>query len=494
MWSENYTLGDGVVKMSKRKITARGILQGEHIECPVIITCEYSEFSADPVVYEIMPDMSYFSQYKDSIQRYNDRLSVRGETSEGKQILIPDFKRETLAMYSDFEHSLENPKQVVWTATADVFVEGQLGEFDAAEGEILCTLFTSPSPFANTGVMYQNYPDGQIKIENDRERRGIKWTMSVGEAECIDEYYYLTSEREGIDPAITQVRRSCILLRPTPREKVNLAELLINVQEEFDNTLWLMSFLARRRIIWYEGKAHFYSNESSYKFRKVFIRRKKWLGYIDERVSHRPLIDVDRLKDGLFQQLLSQFQSPEFKEIIHQTIIQLLMSYEQGYIENQYTSVYTGLECLVSGLGIDNSIGLLMPKGEFKKIRKRVKEVLTKELGSSDIVEAISEKIPELQRRSFVAQLLLQLQQHQIELETLWPNSSNSEAVENLRALIRRRNAYIHQASMKDSAQYHDDMLRIRYLLEIWILRLLKCPTDLLSAMAKPYFLSKRHV
>jgi len=473
--------------MRKRKITARGILRGEHIECPVTITGEYSEFDADPVIYKIMLDMPYFSQYIDNRRSHNDRLSVRGETDEGKQIFIPDFKITSYASYTGPGYSHDNPKQVVWTATADTFVEGQLGEFETAGGEVICSLFTSPSPFSDSGVDYLRYQDGQIKLKDNRERRGIKWMTPLGEAEYIDEYDYLTSERVGIEAAVTQIKRSCILLRSVPKEKANLEEILINAQEDFDNVMWLMSFLARRRIVWYEGKARFFPTESAYGFRQVFIRRNKWLGYTNKRVDNHPLIESDKLRDGLFEQLLSQYQSSPFRDIIHQTIIHLLMSYEQAYLENQYTSVYTGLEGLVSGLGSGNPIGVLVTDSKFKEIRKKIEAVLKNELDSTDLVEGMSKKISELQRRSFKDQLLLQLQHYQIEIETLWPRATNGEAVKNLRDLITRRNKYMHQGRMEDNAKYYQDILRIQYLLEMWVLRLLQCPEDSVSDLAKPY-------
>ena len=140
-------------------------------------------------------------------------------------------------------------------------------------------------------------------------------------------------------------------------------------------------------------------------------------------------------------------------------------------------------------MDIDNSISILIGKSPFQRIKRKVKEVLESELSSTELIEGVSKKIPELQRRSFIDQIFRQLERYQINLDMLWPNSNNEEIGESLSALVKRRNVYLHQGRMEETENYSEDILRIQYLLEIWILRILDCSIDSVSTLAKPYFL-----
>lgn len=337
--------GDGL-KMSDRKIVARGTLQGDNIECPVVITAEYEKYCAGPIACKIIPDMEHFIQVKHNLANNMRSLSIVGKTDEGEQIFIPEFQIKSYTSYAGHGYSQENPKQIVWDTTVETFLEGQLSEFESNDERVICTLFISPLPIVDLAVRYLRYPDGQIKIENDQQRSGIKWLTPFGEAEFTEEYRYLMDVRVGVEPAITQIRRSCIKLSVNNTENIALGQLLIGMQEYFDDVLWFMSFLARQRIVWYEGEALYLSTKSS-EYKRALIRRNKWLGHIDEQIRNHPLFDYDTLHDGLFEQLINRYLSSQLRNVIHQTIIHLLLSYERVYFENQYTSVYTGFEGLV---------------------------------------------------------------------------------------------------------------------------------------------------
>jgi len=96
----------------------------------------------------------------------------------------------------------------------------------------------------------------------------------------------------------------------------------------------------------------------------------------------------------------------------------------------------------------------------------------------------MADKLPELQRRSIRAQINLQLQKYQIDLETLWPQSTDTQ--EDLRLLVNRRNTYLHQGKMEDVGKYLQDIERLQVLLEAFILRVLECPDNCINPLARP--------
>jgi len=461
--------------MTNRTVVVQGTLETPDTFFSVTVVAKYTEHGTEPVRCKIIPDMSFIT-HKSQGADFDELSNIHGTTDQGKQIFIPELRLTSYTSYAGHGHTHQNPKQICWEAEAHVFVEGQLGNFDSSDGSTVCTLYVSPLPLTHTRAHYIRHDDGQIKIENSDQKKAIEWITPFGKAELTDTFHYLRDKKVGFDSAITQIRRNCIKLYIDHTKQTALEELLISLQNYFDDLLWLVSFLSRKRVAWYEGTAEFFPSTRDTEFRKAFIRRRAWLGYTDDKIDNYPLIDPEVLRDGLFGRLVGSYSSSSFRQVIHQTIVHLLLSYERVYIENQYTSVYTALEGLVFGLDEDKSMGRLVGKSPFRRLRKKIEDVLREEIKDKFLYEQVSKKLPELQRRSFVDQLLLQLQRYNIDLATVWPESKNT--VDDLRAIVSRRNVYLHQGRMEELPEYSKDIYRIQYLLEAWILSLLQCSID----------------
>lgn len=468
--------------MINRTVVIQGRLETPQSYFPVTVIADYTEHGTEPVKCKIIPDMSYLAHNVRSAN-FNELVTIYGTTDQGKEIFIPELRLTSYSSYAGHGHTHQNPKQISWEAEAHVFVEGKLGNFDSSGGSTLCTLYIPPLPLAQTRAHYVTHDDGQIKIENSEQKKAIEWITPFGKGELTDTFHYLRDKKIGLDSTITQVRRNCIKLYIDHTKQTALEELLVSLQDYFDDLLWLVSFLSRKRIAWYEGTATFFPSTGDVDFREAFIRRRAWLGYTDAKTDNYPLINPEVLRDGLFGRLVGSYSSSPFRQIIHQTIVHLLLSYERVYIENQYTSVYTALEGLVFGLDEDKSIGRLIGKSPFHRLRKKIEDLLREEIKDEFLFDQVIKKLPELQRRSFVEQLLLQLKRHNIDLATIWPKSKN--AVDDLQRIVSRRNIYLHQGRMEDLQEYSKDIYRIQYLLEAWILSLLQCSMDCISPLAQ---------
>lgn len=420
---------------------ARGEASHGDVSCPVVVTGSYPVFSPDPAKCRVVPDMDGLVGGKGSPLSEQHTTNLRGKTEHGKEIWVPDFR---VSSYSSFRaRDQMRPEQVVWEGIADFFVEGDLKEFEALEGEIIYSIFTSPAPIADSGVSYVPSDDGTITIWKGGERKGIRWETGLGEAELIDTYTYHRDESVGLDPAMTRIKRCQITIKTASTGTVSLGAMLADLREKFDKALGLLSFLSRRRVVWYEAEVVFCPRDSLVQdFRRAVARRNQWLGYGSAQTSPPSSIDIlvrhKALKNGLFQRLLKNYESSPNYGTIHQAMIHLLVSHERAYIENRYTSAYTALECLVYGLG--------------------------------------REKTASFRRRSFPDRLGALLKEHNLDVIKLWP--PNSDLSGELKSLARRRNVYFHEGKMEDHRVYLLDLNRIQNLIEIWILRLLDCPDE----------------
>ncbi|GAB1422186.1 hypothetical protein MASR2M15_24000 [Anaerolineales bacterium] len=122
-----------------------------------------------------------------------------------------------------------------------------------------------------------------------------------------------------------------------------------------------------------------------------------------------------------------------------------------------------------------------MGTSKFDKVQKALRDYLSlskKELKlSSEEIEQIKLKLPELKRRSFKNRLK-ELSDKQVgslpkELSgTLTPES----LFDRLEEVIKRRNHFIHSGKIEDYRETLSDIALIRFLVNIWILSLLNYP------------------
>lgn len=454
---------------SIRNFIARGDAFRDDTSLPVTITGSYSSFGPDPVQCTVVPDIGKLPSGSSDLFDDQHTIQLRGRTELGKEIWIPRFRVTNTTHAGD---------QVSWKGIAEFFVEGNLGEFDASGGNIICSAFVPPTLIALSDCYYVPSYDGTITLERG-ERKGIRWNTILGEAELIDNYEYNRDEKVGLDQALIRVQRCQVTIEIQPAGVISLRSILSDLEDALDEALWLSSFLSRRRIAWYGAEAIFFPGDGPTKdFRQAIARRRQWLGFQSETQADPSWIDLlvkkQALKDQLFQQLLTNYEASPFHNTIRRAMINLLMSHERGYLEAQLGSIYAALEGLVDGLGENGRVTYLLGSSRFGKLAKKLREFIRDEIEDQGIAEGIIKKLPELRRRAFLDRLLKLIEKWDLDVTRLWPPGVDIPF--ELQQLIRRRDIYIHQGKMDDLNQYLFDFNRLQNLVELWILKLLDCP------------------
>jgi len=471
-----------MLDQKQRDFVARGEVFQNDVSCQVTVAGSYPVFAPQPVRCTIRPDMDSLRSARARVVSEQHRTSFRGETQDGKAIFIPDLR---VTKYSGFRaRDQSETQQVVWEGVAEFFIEGDLDEFDASDGQVVMSVLISPTPLADAGVEYVKSEDGTISIRQGQERRGICWKTALGVAELIDKYAY-SYEDTYSDRVVTRIRRSQIGFQMQTEGVISPIAVLTSLEEELERSLWLLSFLGRKRIVWYEAELDFLPNEPlSRDHRRAIARREAWFGYQEEREVRALNMPVkqESLRDGLFQQLLNHFESSPYRSTIHQAIVHLLVASERVYMANQYTSVYTAFECLVHSLAKRCAVDTLMGNSRFKKLSRRLRKVIRCSVQDGNAAEGVIKKLPELRRRVFGDQLSRLLDKCSLDIAKLWP--PGVDVGEEIKGLIKRRNIYLHQGSMEDSDAYVYDLDRLRSLVELWILKLLGCPEEAVNEIA----------
>lgn len=315
-------------------------------------------------------------------------------------------------------------------------------------------------------------------------RDGIKWNSELGEVELADFYDFL-EDIAGSDRAWVRVQRCKALLNIKTTGTLSLEALLLRVEDRLQEAFLLLSLLSRKRILPYEAHVSFHKENGSEapKFAEATVRFRQWLGYQlegdDSSGSWRDLpVLPARLRDGLFVDLLNNYLASPVRQTIGRVIPFLLVSHEEGYFEAKLVTIYTALECLVDDLGRDAGIDHLLGSSAFKKLAKRLREVIRQDVPDEDTANGIETKLPELRRRSFHERLTKLLAIHDVDSRRFWPAGTDVDS--EIGKILKRRDGFIHQGNLDDACW--GDFMRLQVLLEHWILRILDCPEEALNA------------
>ncbi|MFN8432405.1 MAG: hypothetical protein U0V18_00195 [Anaerolineales bacterium] len=280
-----------------------------------------------------------------------------------------------------------------------------------------------------------------------------------------------------------------------PKGKFSLEKLIKELPDSFDETFWLISFLSRKRIVWYGADIVALPNKENPAFRQAVAYRQSWLGFHQDLDREQSWIDMvlklEDLRNGLFEELLENYESSQYKTTIRRTIPFLLMSYEQGYFESHIANTYAALETIVAGLSSnsnDDTNDSLASK-DFKQLTGKIKAVINEEIDDEKIRDRIIGKLGDLNRRPILDRLMTLLDKHKVPLEKIWSSTTDIKA--ELGKIIRRRNLYIHQGRIDNFGQYYDDYSCLRILIELWILKLLECPEESINDAALQIFLRR---
>ena len=420
-----------------RSLLMPGEMKHQEISIPVTISVTYQLHDSEPVTCKVLalPD----NLPSGFVPPYEVLGSLEGSET---QIWIPEFPEQGRIS--------STPPQ--WESVAPFYVEGDLEEFEPSDGYLLCEVFLPPSPIACWPVLWKADSDGRLSPEYPHGHQGITWSLPLGNATLVDRF----SSIEGkIDTDDIRVRRHRLQIRleiQSLPDKISLGRILYELQENLEDSLWLLSFLGMKRLAWHEAKAwYFPKKDSTASIRSAIARRRIWGGRIRSLVDdpwdrNFTLVRTKTLADGLFQKLQDNYRASEFKDAILRTIVNLLMSTEEGYLESHLNSAYSALETLGSGV---------------KKLRNT----------------SLTNKVMPL-----VSEFCLDKY-----LKEIWPpNTDIRSAINEIRV---RRNVFIHGDRIDDWRLHQLDLRRLQTLCELYILRKLGCPESAIQEEALPTFL-----
>lgn len=462
---------------NEQKAIFQGTIEGLDEPVDATIECTYSVVGACTIECTI---------YTDSMPAFETNMSFRGMTTNGEEVWIPRLNIRRSRMHGKVYATH------TWIAAPPRMHIGDLQELTNDEYDVHLTFFIPNTPLAVLNEYFITSFDGTIARDGEA-RKGICWTSSHGQFELINKYEYYKDHMGG-RKSLIQVNEHCIhfsckLNGQNVHSSVGFAE---TVAQDLEEVARLLSFLSRRRIDWFSMKGLFTTkNKDSHEFKTVQtkgnLQRTSNITAVDDEFA----LPLRRhiLMDGLFQQLLDAYRNSALRDTIKQAIPYLIASREQGYFEARLGILYAALECIVDGLGSIERRAEIIGSSKFDKLAEKIRAVIRNEVSDVADQNSIIAKIPELRRRSYVEKLVSLMKDSHLNTNRFWVDVENLE--EEIKAMVKRRNIYTHQGKLEDIAAYSLDFARIQIIVELWLLKILDCPEEMINQYAyseKPKF------
>lgn len=434
---------------------------------PVQLSGFYEENSSNPVEIKVWSDDENAPRiFHDSMDNPYS-VSFEGITEEGKDIFLCKIKPNSITGTRILE------------AEVSSFIIGDLNRKLIPDQKYTVHINTSPTPLIKPDLIYSLIFDGTITSnKTDDERKGILWENDIGKAKLIDNYEYIEDEKQSKEFTI-RIKTNKLFLTFTPTEEISVKDFFIMLPKKLEGDFSLLSFIGRKRTSCYQAEFMGYTkNEPIFSYCKY----KAWNGFYNyphDLSFMRSIIFPKSLQEGVFSQLFSNYKVSNYKEIIDRTLPNLITSYEDGYVESHLLNAYAALESMVDGIGDFSQINNILDKEAFNSLTKKIKKIISNEITDKEIREQIYKKIPELQRKSFTDKLMYLLDLQDVNRSYIWP--PEIDETKEFGEIIKRRNELIHRGNVEQGITCYFDLARIQTLVELWILRLLKCPFEAIN-------------
>ncbi|HAL17236.1 MAG TPA: hypothetical protein DCP32_10955 [Anaerolineaceae bacterium] len=446
---------------------AKGELTINRSSFPAELNGQYKSYSNDAVQLDIWTDAKEAPDLFKASITFPFTVSFLGKTEQGDPIQLLGIRSKTTNGFNHLE------------GDANIFIKGDIDAVVSPGESLSIYSIVSPTSLIYPDWTYSKNYDGTItKFGTERERIGIPWNINNGTARLIDRYEYVDGN-DNDENVTLRIQTNALVLTIHPEVETEIKAIFLQLQKLMFEDLSLLSFIGRKRISLIEVNAML---EVDGKVKSAFARYRSWGGFYNlpsDKSQLRQLIRPRSLQDGVFKSLVENYRISPFKSVIDRTIPYLLTSYEDGYVETHLINAYASLESMVDGIGSKFSLEFLLGNNPFKRLSRKIEDLVHEVVKDDENANGIIKKIPELRRRSFLDRLLFLLNEQGVNTKLIWPRGTD-ERVE-FHKLLKRRNLLIHTGTIDQDEIWRFDLNRVQKLVELWILKLLDCPEDAIS-------------
>ena len=289
----------------------------------------------------------------------------------------------------------------------------------------------------NENLPFKLYIDNDIVSKTDENNTSLKYEY---ELLSITSETYKTIEELGDDEFLD-------------RSKKIIGELLL-----------LVSFVGKKMIEWFSYSLHSQGKLQTYVKSNVRSDR-------DEPSIHDVMIGYNNTLKFI-KNALPKFRKLKLENYdLSAPIIFYLSQSKMPFIEASFQSLFTALEYIKTVYVKKNKMDKILSYKKFRKISHAIKSIFSEDEFtslnlSSTIIKEIQCKIPELNRYSIASIIKSLCYELDIDLKHFYPKRRKV-------TLFKVRNNLVHASSDIDIDLLHIELIRLRLLIEVIILKTL---------------------
>lgn len=255
-----------------------------------------------------------------------------------------------------------------------------------------------------------------------------------------------------------------------PGTDLNDTEATTKALDAMNDVALLSSVAARRTTVCLGWEA----NDS-----KTWVRhylRNRTLPSDDDDYRHEELIEPSNIIPFLkiaYPASVSYGDTRAFRRLLH-----FVLPKNKSTVDSNFVTLYTALEMLVLHFRKNVDLENILPKKDFRKIRREMEELIDNSTDINEVgsKEEMKRKLSELNRVSFGSAFETFCQNFQVDLSDLWPVADSSEGI----SLMKIRNLLVHGEHFGPE-QYKGMVVareHLRWTVERMVLGVLHWPVD----------------
>ncbi|HDL7044081.1 TPA: hypothetical protein PXM45_001772 [Yersinia enterocolitica] len=247
-------------------------------------------------------------------------------------------------------------------------------------------------------------------------------------------------------------------------KKIENITKLINekIFPKVEDFLLISSFIQRDKITCKGWEALYNGVQTSY--------YRTYMSYADD-IKKKDGVPIDaKYVPEFLKVTVKRLQENKFKDAI-KVAINALNNSNSSTFELSFLSIFQAIESLVNTYKRERDLEFILPKNNFKKLSKKIRDSMKsqefKSLLNDGGYESIIKKIPELNRLSLSDAFRLMEKEHSLSFHGLWPLFNDGET----KGLVNIRNVFAHGGSFP--RQTYAALMTARTCLQFFLERLI---------------------
>lgn len=280
------------------------------------------------------------------------------------------------------------------------------------------------------------------------------------EIEVVPQYFYDETPTSDNFELIADVL-TLHLKTEKPIEQLSDEDFVNSGKAIVNDLALLISFLSRSWVTWY--RYQFQMNDAI----ETHVRRtRRWSTKEPDR--HDALVEWNKTREFLKTGISNLRKLREEGLDLFMPILYFVSGNEAEYLEDKFTTLFLSLERIKDMFQDKKRKGLRRNQSDnaFKKLRSLISDVIKENIESSEVLERMQTKIPELNRPSLRFVLDSLFSEYNIDWRDIYPSASDF-------TLIKTRDKLFHSSQEVNIDILFKEVRRLQALIERLLLRML---------------------